>query len=154
MALCTKCIIGGVVQGGSSFDFDEESDAAGFHLEFAFELDTDFESSKGKRAVAFDGELADGTLVDGELRGYLSGRFDVLSEKELRAPATIRTFSSRGVLSFLVVEAEDETGRVFFTANVRPREKFLDPRLAIRGALGSVFLGWNDPARAELEGLA
>jgi hypothetical protein len=151
MSLCPKCVIGGVLQGSSSFAFDEDVDAPAFHLELAFTLDTDSEQSVGERSVSFDGNVTEGTLVDGVIEGRLSGRFDVLSDKELAAPAVLRTFNSRGVLAFLHLAVEDESGRTFFTANVRPLGKSLDPQRALRNVAGTVFLGWDDPARGDGE---
>jgi hypothetical protein len=143
------------LQNGSTFSFDEaadaETDVVPFHLDFWFELDTDEEASQGMRHVVFDGQVTDGTVVDGVITGTLSGHFDVLADKELREiPATVETFARRGLLSFLSVTVQDaETERTTFSANIRPLRRLVDPLRSLSDLRGTVFLGWDDPARAE-----
>jgi hypothetical protein len=152
---CAKCIIGGVLQNGSTFSFDEaadvETDVVPFHLDFWFELDTDEEAAQGMRNVVFDGQVTEGTVVDGVITGTLSGQFDVVRDKELRdVPATVETFARRGILGFLTVSVQDaETGRTTFSANVRPQRRLVDPLRALSDLRGTVFLGWDDPRRAD-----
>jgi hypothetical protein len=128
--------------------FNDADELSGFHVEFQFALDTDDEESSGARDVSFDGDVGEGTLVDGLIRGTLSGQFDVLTDKQLRAPATIETFSRRGLLAFLVVTVQDDSGRTSFSANLRPTTSSIDPTVALREVRGTVFLGWDDPGRA------
>jgi hypothetical protein len=152
VSLCPKCIIGGVLQNGSEFNFDEtadvRTDAVAYSLEFFFELDTDDEASQGQRRVSFEGRVTEGTVIDGVIEGTLSGQFDVLADKEMSAPATLETYARRGLLALITISARDETGRTFFSANVRPPIQFLDPR-RIGELRGTVFLGWDDPSRAD-----
>jgi hypothetical protein len=151
MAVCTKCVLGGVLQNGSRFDFEEvadaETDAVPYSLEFFFELDTDEEESRGQRKVFFEGRVSEGTVVDGVIEGTLSGQFDVLADNEVSAPATVETFARRGVLALITVSAQDDKGRTFFSANIRPPVKYLDPR-RLAELRGTVFLGWDNPNRA------
>jgi len=151
VAVCAKCVIGGVLQNGSRFDFEEpadaETDAVPYSLEFFFELDTDEEESRGQRKVSFEGRVSEGTVVDGVIEGTLSGQFDVFTDKQISAPATVETFARRGVLTFITVSAQDDAGRTFFSANIRPAVTFLDPR-RLAELRGIVFLGWDDPQRA------
>jgi hypothetical protein len=156
VTVCPKCVIGGVLQNGSTFSFaevaDADTDAVPFHLDFWFELDTDEETSQGMRHVVFDGQLTEGTVVDGLISGTLSGQFDVLADRELRGvPASVETFARRGVLAFMTVVVRDEkSGRTTFSANIRPHTSFVDPLRALSDLRGTVFLGWDDPARSEI----
>lgn len=152
MPLCPKCVIGGVLQNGSMMTFSEADELSGFHVEFQFALDTDDEESRGARDVTFDGDVGEGTLVDGLIRGTLRGQFDVITDSELSAKATIETFSRRGVLAFLVVTVQDESGRTSFCANLRPTTASIDPKAAMRELRGTVFLGWDDPSRSDGRG--
>ena len=151
MTVCAKCVIGGILQNGSSFNFDEaadaETDAVPYNLEFYCELDTDEETSQGQRKIVFEGRVSEGTVVDGLIEGTLSGQFDVFTDKEISAPATVETYARRGVLSFITLSASDEAGRTYFSANIRPAVKFVDPR-RLTELTGTVFLGWDDPMRA------
>lgn len=152
MSLCPKCAIGGVLQGFSSFSYAESADSADapqVGMQLAYSLETDDAASSGERTVSFEGTVTEGTLEDGIIEGTLSGQFDVITENEISAPARIRTFASRGQLAFLTIEVEDETGRPFFTANLRPATPHVDPAVAVRDIRGIVFLAWDDPSRAE-----
>jgi hypothetical protein len=151
VTVCAKCVIGGILQNGSGFSFDEaadaETDAVPLSLEFYCELDTDEEESRGQRKISFDGRVSEGTVVDGTIEGTLFGQFDVLTDKEISAPATVETFSRRGLLAFLTVSVRDDAGRTYFSANIRPPVKFVDPR-RLTELHGTVFLGWEDQKRA------
>jgi hypothetical protein len=151
VTLCPKCVIGGVLQNGGMLNFDEADDlsVSGFRVEFQFSLATDDAESAGTRDVAFDGDLVEGTLIDGLLRGTLSGQWDVLTDKrEGRVEASLETYSRRGLLALLVLRAEDESGRTFFSANLRPTRMSIDPKISLKEMRGTVFLSWDDPARA------
>ena len=152
MSLCPKCIIGGVLQGGSRFDYDEAADAdaeaLSLHIEFDFELETDDEQSQGSRHVEFDGTLAEGTRVDGLLRGTLKGNFDVVRDQTPTAEAIVETFESRGMLAFVSITVPGPFAGPSFSANLRPGIKSLNPAAALREVTGTVFLGWDDPGRA------
>jgi hypothetical protein len=139
MALCPKCIVGGLAQGTGMMP-----DEGWYRVELVFTPDSDGEVEEAERRVTFEGELADRGAEDGSFSagGVLRGSFGVDNE-DIEAPAVVEAYSRNGLVGLINLTVRGDSGRVTFMASITP-DSDADDEAAVRGV---VFMGWPEGSK-------